>query len=136
MLSRINSSAANCGHSSGDAAGIPLRAIVCAGTRRVGIASRRLLAMPTQTTRPNQCPAISETLEIFDDGEFVGRWKRRAIFVAGVAVARDRDVVLKEQTPFFIRHVRDKAHSLTVEHVVSAIEDLWPLRGCIEQIDE
>jgi hypothetical protein len=42
MLSRISSSAENCGHSSGDAGGIPVSIIVCSGATSVGSAERQI----------------------------------------------------------------------------------------------
>src|SRR5262245_9398569 len=106
MLSRTSSSAENCGHSSGDAGGMPVSAIVCSGATSVGTASARLHTMPSQTTRENQWAAlISERLQIFDDGKLVGRGKRSPVFVAAVAVAGNGCVVLKEHATLLFRHV-------------------------------
>src|SRR5215470_7991180 len=136
MLSRISSNAENCGQSSGDAGGTPAMVIVCPGATSVGIASPRFETMPSQTTRENQCPAISERLEIFNDGNLVRRRERRSVFMAAIAVARYRCVVLKEHATFLLRDVRDESDPRPVKNVVAAIEHLRPFVRRIHQVEQ
>src|SRR6185369_536308 len=118
MLSRISSSAENCGHSSGDAGGIPVSIIVCSGATSVGSASARLQTMPSQTTRENQWAAMSERLQILDDCGLVCRGQHRPVFMTAVAIARNGRVVLKEHATFLLRHVRHEADACLVKDVV------------------
>src|SRR5262245_63362441 len=103
----MSSRAANCGQSSGSAAGSRLSRSIASGAKSVGTASAQLAMMPSQTTRPNQRRADddvivinrleSEFLQVFDNRTLVFFRKRDAIDVAGIGVAGNRRVVFEKR---------------------------------------